>query len=200
MTNTIKAIGAVLLLAGFLLLLVGPSPLARDLLFTPAAVASLSVWREGIEYLAYLTEVLLILFFGGFIFVEALAKRIATTLGSVADGNIDALNRAIAEATDNGGRMTAYLTKFTSHGRLSSKEWRDCLSTMFKLQKSAANPLAPGARHLVDPGAHAGPSLRRAGPDAGPPQDIVRDGADPDRRLRAGRGVRPSAARRKTRY
>ncbi len=144
MTNAVKATGALLLLALLLLLLIGPSPLARDLVFSPAAIGSLSAWREGIEYLAYLSEVLLILFFGGFIFVDALAKRIAATLGSVADGNIEALNRAIAEATDNGSRMTAYLAKFTSQGRLSSKEWRDCLSTMFKLQKSAANPL-----HLV---------------------------------------------------
>ena len=139
-----KSMGALLVLALILLILLGPSPWLRGVVFGPAALASLAPWREGIEYSAYLSEVLLILFFGGFIFVEAFARRVAVTLGGVADRNVEAFNRAIAEATDNSSRMTAYLAKFTAQGRLSGREWRACLATLFRLQKTAANPL-----HLV---------------------------------------------------
>lgn len=141
MKTVAKGIGTLLLLASALLILVGPSPPTRDFLVTTATLDSLAGWREWIEYLSFLSEILLILFFGGFIFVESFARQVAATLGSVADRNVEALNKAIADAGDSTNRMTAYLEKFTCQGRLSSAEWRACLSTMFKLHGSAANPL-----------------------------------------------------------
>lgn len=144
MPNIFKTVLGPLVFLFVLLVLIGPSPATRGLFFSSEALAALALWHDGIKYLAYLSELLLILFFGGFVFMESFGRQVAATLGTVADRNVEALNQAIADAGDNTTRMTAYLQKFATQGTLARAEWRALLKTMFALQGTAANPL-----HLI---------------------------------------------------
>ncbi len=141
MKQFLRWLGIVGFIAIVLALLIMPSPLMRQLIFQVVSQQTLLSWHNGAEYLSYISELLLIMLFGGVIVLESFAARVSAAISDIQKHNDAAWQAARANAANDVGRLVTLSTTLASEGRLSYRQCLEWLSKTSKLNLLTYNPV-----------------------------------------------------------